>query len=57
MKEFNIAIRHVFKTVDLKILTDGAIAVCPELGIDPDILMQKPLEYFASNDLKEPQSF
>jgi hypothetical protein len=36
---FNKAIRYVFKTVDLKTLTDGATAVCPELGIKPETLI------------------
>jgi len=38
-EKFNLAIRYVFKTVDLKTLTDGAIAACPLLGINPDTLI------------------
>jgi hypothetical protein len=33
------AVRYVFKTVDLKMLSDGATAVCPELGINPETLI------------------
>jgi len=51
----NNCYRYVFKTIDLKTLSDGAIALCPELGINPDTLIAKPLEFF-QKDASEPQS-
>ncbi len=43
----------MFKSNDLKVLTAEAAEACAQIGIDPDSLQVKPIEFFQS-DKSEP---